>query len=503
MKMSVRGELVFIWFVLGYGLYYLTGTYIFLPVMIFAAPIFILHLLEKQELFEAWIFSFIGFVLTVQLSTLPFLNYEGAAWWYSGFLKNFLIAAGVALPYWLTRLVYHRNCGFVYTIVFPVFTTSVYFILSKTSVFSGVSGFSHYLQADNKWMIQLASLGGIWVIVFIISWASSIVCWIWNNGVNSMRSSGGIILFLFICFILVFYGNIRISSINSSSKYSNNTVRIAAVGMSEKDDYSLDKIFRHENRPVYEKQLETIEKRAEEAAMNECRVVVFPEYAFFVNEDEDKGLRDELSRISKDNKVYVVLGYFKDVTQNAAEDDSSDKIHDSLNKGISCVLMFDVTGEIVAEYHKKSLYKEEKPYVYNTEGTISIAATPFGNIALLSRKDMDYAYNVKNAVSRNADIVICSDLGYVPDKAGIHSMIGRSVENGFSIVNISYNGLSYAIDSYGRIRNIVGAGKVLYADVPLKRVNNVYGAVGDFFAWIIVVLSCVFLVNVFFPFFNF
>ncbi|HRX16163.1 MAG TPA: hypothetical protein P5123_07605, partial [Spirochaetota bacterium] len=190
MKMSVRGELVLVWFFLGYGLYFFTGIYTFLPMMIFFAPIFILHLLEKQELFEAWIFSFIGFVLAVQLSTLPFSDYEGVNWLYSGVLKNFIIAAGIALPYWLTRLVYHKNSGFAHTFSFPIFTTSVYFILSKVNFFNGLSGFSHYLQADNEWLLQFVSLSGIWITVFFISWTASIACWIWNNSVNLGRVGG-------------------------------------------------------------------------------------------------------------------------------------------------------------------------------------------------------------------------------------------------------------------------------------------------------------------------
>jgi len=270
----------------------------------------------------------------------------------------------------------------------------------------------------------------------------------------------------------------------------------------EKDNY-ISHIFKHENRPVYEEQLKKVEEYVIEAAHNDCRIIVFPEYSFFVSENDEKVLRDELSQISKNNKVYVVLGYYRSVSQAAIENGSTRDESDSIKKGINCIMMFDAAGEIVAEYHKQHLNEKEKYYVDKGKGTIAVAVTPFGNIALLSKLDMNYSYILKNAVSRDTDIVICLDLGYMPDKAGIHNMIGRSVESGLSVVNLSYSGLSYAIDAYGRIRSITGAERVLYADVPLKRVNNLYCVVGDLFAWITIVLSFILFVNVFFPFFNF
>ena len=63
----------------------------------------------------------------------------------------------------------------------------------------------------------------------------------------------------------------------------------------------------------------------------------------------------------------------------------------------------------------------------------------------------------------------------------------RAVENGFSFVRSTYNGISYAIDYTGNILGWMDSEQskdgMMYADVPTKGVRTLYPCWADLLCW--------------------
>jgi len=64
----------------------------------------------------------------------------------------------------------------------------------------------------------------------------------------------------------------------------------------------------------------------------------------------------------------------------------------------------------------------------------------------------------------------------------------RTIENGFSLVRATYNGITFASDFNGNVLNQMDFDKkeegIMYADVPTKGVKTLYPRIGDLFGWI-------------------
>jgi len=77
----------------------------------------------------------------------------------------------------------------------------------------------------------------------------------------------------------------------------------------------------------------------------------------------------------------------------------------------------------------------------------------------------------------------------------------RAVENGFSLLRPTSDGITAAVDPYGRIMGqvdyFVSSTFNMITILPVERVNTLYTAVGDWLAWMCLIFSLFFLFYVF------
>ena len=83
--------------------------------------------------------------------------------------------------------------------------------------------------------------------------------------------------------------------------------------------------------------------------------------------------------------------------------------------------------------------------------------------------------------------------------AGDHEVgLMRAVENGFSMVRQVSSGASMAVDPWGRVLasqdHFRTADRLMIADVPTRRVQTLYGLLGDWFAYAGAALAVVLVV---------
>ena len=64
----------------------------------------------------------------------------------------------------------------------------------------------------------------------------------------------------------------------------------------------------------------------------------------------------------------------------------------------------------------------------------------------------------------------------------------RAIENGFTHIRPTYDGITYAMDPYGRLlgrmHRGLGEAGIMYADVPTRGVRTLYAQFGDWLGWL-------------------
>lgn len=148
-------------------------------------------------------------------------------------------------------------------------------------------------------------------------------------------------------------------------------------------------------------------------------------------------------------------------------------------------ILVDPSGQVLWRYDKAH------PVPFGLEpfppgnGIVPVAQTPYGRLATVICFDADFQGLMR--VGTDLMLVPSNDeLGMDPMHAQMATL--RAIENGYSLVRPTSNGLSLAVDYEGRV---VGAAdfftsdqQVIVATLPVHGVQTIYSAVGDLFAWL-------------------
>jgi apolipoprotein N-acyltransferase len=216
--MKKSNYLPVVWFVLGFGLFMFTRSTLYVPIALVLAPIFILRFSRtRQRSGIAILLILLGFILSVNIALwrlretgdmMPTLLFN--------LIWNSLLALVVALPYIADRLVYHRFKGFLSTLVFPVAVTALYFLNSLEGPFDGDGVFGLYFIGDLA-LKQLVSITGLWGLVFLVSWMTSVIIWVWENAAQLEKTRRGMLIFSSIVAGVFLFGGLKISPLLNNS----------------------------------------------------------------------------------------------------------------------------------------------------------------------------------------------------------------------------------------------------------------------------------------------
>ncbi|MCK4937309.1 MAG: hypothetical protein KAR85_01750, partial [Methanosarcinales archaeon] len=115
----------------------------------------------------------------------------------------------------------------------------------------------------------------------------------------------------------------------------------------------------------------------------------------------------------------------------------------------------------------------------------------YGKLASVICYDADFPNYVRQAGKANADLMLIPSDDWeaiTPLHARMASF--RSIENGFSMIRPTFEGLSIAVDYHGNIlsqmNDFTTEDVVMIADVPKQGIKTIYSQIGDLFAWLCV-----------------
>jgi len=471
-------------FVLGFGLFMFCRRSDFLPMipqMIIIAPIFILRFSRSLPPGRSILLTIIGFVLAFNISLWGIFDMGDATLsLVFNVVRSTIIALYYALPFVIDRLITPRLGKRLYaTLVFPAAMTASMFLSSIPPPIDGTAAKNVFATAPLP-LLQIYALAGLWSFVFLWSWLAACINHAWENGFRSRQAIAAGLVFVIAAGGLAGWGGLRILMAPEVP-----TVKIAAVVMpaEEGGPEAMVEVFEKRMTSPYEATMADIRSMTEEAAANDAKIVAFNEFAIVVNETEHEHARAEFSKIASDNGVWLALPY---------------GWVPETGKGANRHLLIDASGAVVADYQKRFLlgfgdFGENAVFEKGVE-IIQTADSPYGRIALSICRDMSFPDFARQAGRAGADLMFTGSHEF-PKGLTVNDP-HRAIENGFTHIRPTYDGITYAMDPYGHVLaqmdRGVGEAGIMYADVPTQGVRTIYARFGDWLGWLSIGLIALF-----------
>ncbi len=380
------------------------------------------------------------------------------------------------IPLLLDRVLVSRFSGFAATLVFPSAIAAFEFLTLWPNPL-GAWGSLAYSQFSSLHLTQVASITGMWGVSFLVSWFASTVNWIWQEGVDWPRIRRGVAIYCGVMIVVLMYGAIRLTYFLPEP----GTVRIHGIVETDYTRYTWEtelfplsqsdpEAFRAQMTPVYERYLEATLREAQAGA----QIVVWPEVAaegFQEDLDEVVARAQDLAR---QEGIYLSLGL------NVIGPGS-------YSEGENRLVLIDPNGDIRVDYLKYgcmafNMYSVQVPTV----------ETPHGTLGAVLCCDLDYPYVIRQVSQKDVDILLVPSFEPTTAQITAHSRMASlsAIENGVSIFRPTAQGISLAIDPYGRTLGSMDATRVservFVVQVPNHRVTTIYSVVGDLFGWLAV-----------------
>jgi apolipoprotein N-acyltransferase len=469
-----------IWVALG-GLLQLFGFGKWMiPAAAWLVPVFLLHFARGVDPLAGalgiWLVLWIAIAVANQdVMRVPRVGYYGV---------TALIALLAMLAYLTDRLVAPHLPGFTSTLVFPLAWVTIEWINSRANPM-GTWGAVAYTQSGNLPMMQLASVGGIWGIGFLITWFGSVVNWAWDNSFNWAIVRNGLLCYAGVFGLAMLYGGARIAFGSSS----NRTVRIAGIGwprgIIEPGEIML--IFapdfgaaeREGVREKFVRLRDAFFERSQREAQAGARIVVWPEANLMVFVEDEDAFLERARRFAREHAIYLLMG------MGTLNPGAARPVHNH-------AVLVDPQGEIAYSYTKITAVPGfEAQTNIRGQGPIPVAETPYGRIVSPICYDLDFPQLIRQVGRSKADVMLApaSDWKTI---GPLHQAMSefRAIENGVAMYRIARWGHAGAVDPYGRrlaaMDDFASQDNVLVAQVPIQGVRTIYARIGDLFAWLCV-----------------
>jgi apolipoprotein N-acyltransferase len=385
-------------------------------------------------------------------------------------------------PYLADRLIAKKLNGFISTLVFPVAAVSAEYI---NNLFFGSWASVAYTQFDDLSLIQISSVVGMWGVTFIVMWLASVANWILDNKFQWLAIKTGVLIYSFSLLIILLYGGIRLGVFPPQS----NTITIASFTASKENLWYLNELEKRgfnssikmaeEDRAaqseILNRMYDKVFEHNKELISPDVSLTFWPEALIKVLEEDEVSFIDRGKELAAEQNVYLLLAYFvipKDNPERSGENKSA---------------FINPKGEVEWEYLKT--YPVPGSTDKAGDGILPVTETPFGRVSTTICYDMDFTGLINHAGKADIDIMLVPAWDWKAiDPLHARMAVYRAIENGFSMVRQTWNGLSIAVDYLGRtvaaMDHFTTDDHTMISQIPVKGVTTVYAVIGDLFAWL-------------------
>ena len=487
--MTKDNKLSILWFILGFGIFMSSRASKIIPfigVAIIIAPIFILRFIRAQSPKKGNLLTILGFLLSLNIALWGLFDVgDKTSSIIFNIVRSSVLALLFSIPYIVDRLIYPKlkKNGILSTLSFPIAVTAIQFLISLEGPFDGdmlsaVYGYGHPVFK------QMASIAGLWGLVFILSWFASVINYVWQEEFKWGHIKTVTSIFALALSAILLFGAVKISSLMNPES---DTVKIAAIILLPEEGESFEPEGLLSKTPSpYEDTMSKIEALTKEAAFHGTKIIVFQEAAIKINEKDENAFIERCKRIAVEHDVYFSVAY---------------GVFPNKGKGWNKSILISRHGELDIDYRKRYLlglgdrFGETLLYKKGPE-VIQSADTPYGRIGVAICRDLSFAAYARQGGEQHVDIMLNPSYDMPRSKKSLYAL--RAIENGYSLVRPVYNGYSYAVDHNGKLLADMDSENtdtgIMYADVPSKGVNTIYTTIGDLLGWFCVLGLGVFVV---------
>lgn len=441
-----------------------SGKWIIAPI-VWVVPILSLRFVRGQKTVK-------GFILIWLASFIP----SSIAWYklqpmpMPGYLIFMAVAAlfGALPPLFDRLLTPHLRPRFAATLIYPLAYTAIEYLTMSGGNPMGSFGAQGYTQYGIPVIMQLASVTGLWGITFLTSWFASVVNWVWEQDFNWAQVWRGAAMYTFVLVLVVAYGVGRLLFAPEPEE----TVTVASFTVEETHAGELfalldenEAAFREKTTAVHAAYLD----QTVQAARDGAEIVLWPEQAGFGLEEDVLALLEQGQAIAREEGIYLAMPVFV--------------IFPDPNRLLENKLFIaDPNGEIVIAHVKYGGNAIEG--TLPGDGTLQTVETPYGTLSGIICWDTDYQWVVTQTGRNDVDILLSPSLVW-REMGPMHAAMAtfRAVENGVTIVRQEDQGLSLAVDSYGRTiatADHFAGERTMQVKVPVASgVSTIYPLIGD------------------------
>lgn len=352
---------------------------------------------------------------------------------------------------------------------YPVIVAASEFLVFNNPV-DGTAGSLAYTQVNYLPVIQIASLTGIWGIVFVASLIPAAIAISWHFRVDPSKFKVALFSSTAVVVLVLAFGLVRM---NVPRAHEDVSVGITSISEGFYADRSDPTLARQRIVDQYRKQITAL-------AAQDARYVLFPEKILHLRAKQKDSLVTLFQAVASATRSTIIGGM-------AVLKDSS---------RLNLVEFIPPTGpvqEYQKRFHVKGFEGDFEPG--NKVGKLS--GTPF-KAAMAICKDMDFPGWLRGF--SDADLLFVPAWDFRVD-GWLHSRMAvlRGVENGFTIVRAGRQGRLTISDYRGKIVAEVNADEgneaSLLAQAPIYHVDTLYSKWGDWFGWLMLLSFALIIVS--------
>lgn len=454
----------------------------------------------KKSLLIGWVVTYVaGLIANYKVVPMP-----------TPFLfVFFIVVTGVGLiPYaldkWLTARISHLLASFV----FPTAMVTLDYIASQGG--SGTWGNIAYLQFSNIYLMQVASVTGIWGISFMIYWFASVANYAFENRHRAKQAIGSYsVVFL----LIMVFGFVRLQWANSME---NPKVKVAGITIENlpimetmyecetgesiqleptafQSDPDFAKVFSvmgiYTENPTAEKfapvkrmneqLIKELYTASEKAIQQGAKIIAWSEAIVMTIKPEENNYIEEAQAFAKSNQIWFFFPMAAIIPG---------KIIPGTPFIENKVLTINPAGKIVNTYFKNIPVGGVEP-CFPGDGNIPVFDTEYGRLSPVICYDADFPQLLKQTGQKGTQLLIVPSGDWHAIKTTHMNMaIARGIENGVAVLRPVSKGKSVTTDNYGQILAqddfFDDNEHLLIAEVPIRQISTIYATIGDAFVYV-------------------
>ncbi len=391
--------------------------------------------------------------------------------------------AGI-LPYLADSWVAPRWNGLASTLVFPLTWTASELLLQRFNPY-GTWGAVAYTQYGNLPLVQVVAVTGLAGITFLVGWFAATANLAWERGLAERRVLRATLCCLATLGAVLLAGGLRLALWPAGGR----TVRIASLSRPQASMFPGEDLERRfadramtpaETRAVtayWEQLADGLLARAAREAEAGARLVFWSEADLPVMKSDETALVARGRQLARARGIY--LGMALGTIDPAASRWFDNKL-----------VLIAPDGEIAWQYRKaRPVPGGEAAHSAPSDGRLRTLDAPWARLSGAICFDMDFPSLLAQAGRARAQVVLVPANDW-PAIDPWHAQMAsfRAIEQGFSMVRQTRNGMSLAVDYQGRVLahedDLESADHSMVAQVPVGGAATPYSRLGNAFAWL-------------------